>query len=104
MLVEEKFWRDLGLEQEAQESVGKGNGSRSGRRQRTVVDQGDISFTERHYRHVDLIGTYFERDAARAATTYTADMITAVKNARRAREQHRQHVAAAQTGGDVGLR
>lgn len=97
MVIEERFWRDLGLEQSYEGSTDKTNGQqgRSGRRGRTGSDKGDMSFTERHYRHVDLIATYFERDAARASTTYTSDMINAVKEAHRMREQRRQRRAAA---------
>lgn len=72
-----------------------GQQARSARRGKTSSDKGDMSFTERHYRHVDLIATYFERDAARASTTYTSDMINAVKDARTVREQRRQRRAAA---------
>lgn len=96
MLVEEGFWKDLGLAHLLHDSAGKKDGrhSHARGRSRKSEDEGDLSFTERHYRHVDLIGTYFERDAERARTTYTIDMVTAVKDARKAREQARQRAAA----------
>lgn len=95
MVIEERFWRDLGLEKPQFNPISTRNGHqvRSGQRGRMGSDDGDLSFTERHYRHVNLIATYFDRDAARAATTYTPAMISAVKDARKLREQRRQRRA-----------
>lgn len=97
MVIEERFWRDVGLGQSYGGPTDTMNGhqARSTRRGKTSSDKGDMSFTERHYRHVDLIATYFERDAARASTTYTSVMINAVRDARTAREQRRQRRATA---------
>jgi hypothetical protein len=95
MVVEERFWRDLGLDELLHESAGQTGGRNPHARgkSRAGDDEGELSFTERHYRHVDLLATYFERDAARAKTTYTPDMINAVKDARTRREQARQRAA-----------
>lgn len=93
MIIEERFWRDLGIEQ-SPKALTDGNQARLGRGARMGSEEGDLSFAERHYRHVNLIATYFERDATRAATTYSTDIINAVKNARKLRELCRQRKAA----------
>lgn len=95
MVIEEGFWRDLGLVKLLHDSAGRRDGRNfhARGRARTGDDDGDLSFTERHYRHVDLLATYFERDAARAKTTYTTDMVDAVKDARTRREHARQRAA-----------
>ncbi|KAJ9109926.1 hypothetical protein QFC19_001907 [Naganishia cerealis] len=106
MLFEENFYRDLGIphgpNSEAHGPNPSGN-IRTGKRSKfghRDADHDDLSFTERHFNHVNLISTYFERDAARAATTYTQEMIDAVKDARTRREQRRQRLAARRKGKD----
>lgn len=94
MIVEEAFWKDLGLVHLSGDSAGNGRRPQSWGRSRAGPDEGDLSFPERHRRHVELISTYFERDAARARTTYTPEMVSAVMNARRRREQARQLAAS----------
>jgi hypothetical protein len=99
MMIEERFWRDLGIVKLLHDSAGKkdGRNPHAQGRSRAGEDEGNLSFTERHYRHVSLLATYFERDAARARTTYTTDMIGAVKDARTKREQARQRAAVKKT-------
>ncbi|KAJ9106162.1 hypothetical protein QFC21_001305 [Naganishia friedmannii] len=98
MLLEEEFYRDLGISGPNGDAIGynPSGQTRSGKRPRRHHrnDTDDISFADRHFNHATLIGRYFERDAARAATTYTAEMISAVRNARTKREQRRQRLAA----------
>ncbi|GHJ88393.1 hypothetical protein NliqN6_4795 [Naganishia liquefaciens] len=95
MVVEYDFWKDLGLDFLSSDVAGNGKRRPKTRgRPTTGSEEGDLSFTERHLRHVEVISTYFERDAARAKTTYTPEMIDAVENARRAREQARQYAAS----------
>ncbi|KAJ9124123.1 hypothetical protein QFC22_000918 [Naganishia vaughanmartiniae] len=98
MLLEEEFYRDLGIlgpNGDVTSHVPSGK-TRTGRRPRRHdrEDNDDLSFADRHFNHASLISTYFERDAARAATTYTPEMISAVRIARTKREQRRQRLAA----------
>lgn len=99
MILEEEFYRDLGIrpgpngDTTGHHPNGKNrSGNRSRRHHRDDMD--DLSFADRHFGYANLIGTYFERDAARAATTYTPEMISAVRDARTKREQRRQRLAA----------
>lgn len=106
MLLEEDFYRDLGIpgpngDPSEHSSSGK---ARNGKRSRRYLreDDDNLSFASRHFHHANLIGTYFERDASRAATTYTPEMISAVRDARTKREQRRQRLAAERKGQKLG--